>query len=180
MARFAMAAANPGATPGSSFIDEILRANAEFAEGETARGLPGPAGYRGAIVLCMDARIDPIQVLGLPPGTAHIIRNAGGRMAEALRSIAISQQMMGTREVAVVHHTECGMTTFTSDSLRLRLREELGADASTIDFLAFNDLAESVREDVRIYRASAIVRQDIPVRGFIYDIRTGRLHEVTT
>ncbi len=162
-----------------SFIDEILRANAEFAASVAARDLPGPAGYRGAIVLCMDARIDPVRVLGLPPGTAHIIRNAGGRMAEALRSIAISQQLMGTREVAIVHHTECGMASVSDDEVRGRLRDNLGADAPDIEFLTFADLDESVREDIRIYRASPIVLQDVPVRGFVYDIRTGRLREVS-
>lgn len=162
-----------------SFIDEILRANEGFAASAAARDLPGPAGYRGAIVLCMDARIDPVRVLGLPPGTAHIVRNAGGRMAEALRSIAISQQMMGTREVAIVHHTECGMASLSDDEVRHRLHENLGADASGIDFLTFTELEESVREDIRVYRASPIVLQDIPIRGFVYDIRTGRLREVS-
>ncbi len=164
--------------PGPAFIDDILRANAEFAASEAAASLPGPADYRGVIVLCMDARIDPVRVLGLPPGTAHIIRNAGGRMAEALRSIAISQQLMGTREVAIVHHTECGMASVSDDEVRGRLRDNLGADAPDIEFLTFADLDESVREDIRIYRASPIVLQDVPVRGFVYDIRTGRLREV--
>lgn len=168
----------PHSSSHPSFVDDILRANARFAASEAARDLPGQASYRGAIVLCMDARIDPIRVLGLPPGTAHIIRNAGGRMAEALRSIAISQQVMGTREVALVHHTDCGMATFTNDDLRRRLHEVLGADATGTDFLAFSGLEESVREDLGVYRASAIVRQDIPVRGFICDISTGRLREV--
>ena len=160
-------------------IDEVLAANRAYAAGFTKGDLPSPPARRLAIVVCMDARIDPARALGLADGDAHVIRNAGGRMVEALRSLAISQQLLDTQEVMVIHHTDCGMLTFTDAELRAILRERLGADADHIAFLPFQDLEESVRADLAAYRASPVVRQDIPVRGFIYDVRTGALREVT-
>ncbi len=156
-------------------IDLALAANRTFA----GTFLPSPAGTpRLAVLLCMDARIDPVRALGLPYGHAHIIRNAGGRMADALRSLAISQLLLGTTEVAVIHHTECAMMTFTEADMRRRLGHEAGVDPGDMAFLPFRDLEESVRDDLRLYRASALVRHDVPVRGFIYDVATGLLREV--
>ncbi len=156
-------------------IDRALAANRAFAE----TFLPSPPGTpRLAVLLCMDARIDPVRALGLPYGHAHIIRNAGGRMADALRSLAISQRLLGTTEVAVIHHTECAMMTFTEADMHRRLRHEAGVDPGDMAFLPFRDLDESVRDDLRLYRASPLVRHDVPVRGFIYDIATGLLLEV--
>jgi carbonic anhydrase len=126
----------------------------------------------------MDARLLPSRFLGLEEGDAHIIRNAGGRAQEALRSLVISQQLLGTREVAVIHHTDCGMLTFRNEELRARLRETLGADTGDMDFLPFTDVEESVRDDVHFLRASPLIPDDIPIRGFVYDVRTGRLTEV--
>jgi carbonic anhydrase len=127
----------------------------------------------------MDARIDPAKALGLAEGDAHVIRNAGGRASEdALRSLAISQQLLGTREVLVIHHTDCGMVTFSNDDLRAKLRSELGADASGIDFLPFGDLEQSVRDDVSTIRSSPIIRDDVPVHGYVYDVRSGQLRDV--
>lgn len=160
----------------SPSIDLALEANRQFAKDFS----PGDSGApKLAVVLCMDARIDPIRALGLRYGHAHIIRNAGGRIADALRSLSISQRLLGTREVAIVHHTECGMLTFTDEDMRQRLREEAGMVADHLSFLPFRDLEESVRDDLRLYRMSPLVRQDVPVRGFIYDVATGRLTEVT-
>lgn len=157
-------------------IEHALEANRRYAETFS----PGEAGTpRLAVVLCMDARIDPLRALGLPYGYAHIIRNAGGRVADALRSLAISQRLLGTREVAIVHHTECGMMTFTDDDMRQRLREEAGMVADHLAFLPFKDLEESIRDDLRLYRMSPLVRQDVVVRGFVYDVATGLLREVT-
>ncbi|MBI5948065.1 MAG: carbonic anhydrase [Chloroflexi bacterium] len=157
-------------------LDLALEANRRFAETFS----PSEAGTpRLAVLLCMDARIDPIRALGLRYGHAHIIRNAGGRMADALRSLAISQRLVGTTEVAVIHHTECAMTTFSDADMHRRLREEAGVDAGDMAFLPFRDLDESVREDLRIYRESPLVRHDVPVRGFIYEVATGLLREVT-
>lgn len=157
-------------------IDTALEANRRFA----ASFSPGERPPRPslALLLCMDARIEPIQALGLPYGHAHIIRNAGGRIADAIRSLAISQTLFGTEEVAIVHHTECGMLTFTDETIRKRLREERGANADAIAFLPFTDLRRSVLDDIQAYRESPLLRQDIPVRGFTYDVATGRLAEV--
>ena len=132
-----------------------------------------------AVLTCMDARIDPEALLGLRPGDAHVIRNAGGRASDdAIRSLIISSRLLGTREFAVVHHTDCGMLTFSNDDLRGKLEAETGADASGIDFLPFGDLQQSVRDDVAAIKASPFIDEDIPVRGFVYDVKTGRLTEV--
>jgi carbonic anhydrase len=161
-----------------SAIDEMLAANTAFAGNYTMANLPPAPRKRLAIVACMDARIEPPLALGIKPGDAHIIRNAGGRVVEALRSLAISQQLLGTEEVAIIHHTRCGMATFADDDIRERLRTTLNADAHHIAFLPFRDLEQSVRDDLEVYRQSPIVRHDIPVRGFVYEVETGRLREV--
>lgn len=162
-----------------SAIDRLVEANERYARTFDRGGLPMPPARRLAIVTCMDARILPSKAFGLEEGDAHVIRNAGGRAREALRSLVISQQLLGTNEVAVIHHTDCGMVTFTNDDLRRKLRTELGADPSGIDFLPFRDLEESVREDVAFLRASPLIPDSVVIRGFIYDVRTGRLREVT-
>ena len=127
----------------------------------------------------MDARLHPEKFLGLDEGDAHVIRNAGGRASDdALRSLIISYKLLGTREFAVIHHTDCGMLTFTNDQLRDILRNDLNADASGIDFLPFSDLDESVRQDVQTIRSSPLIPDDIPVSGFVFDVKTGRLREV--
>ena len=160
-----------------SVIDELVEANRTFARGFTKGGLPMPPRRRVAVVTCMDARILPAEVLGLEFGDAHVIRNAGGRAQEALRSLVISQQLLGTREVAVIHHTDCGMLTFTNKSLKDKVKAELHADASGIDFLPFHDLEQSVRDDVTFLLGSPLIPDDIPVRGFIYDVHSGKLSE---
>jgi carbonic anhydrase len=127
----------------------------------------------------MDARLIPASFLGLQEGDAHVIRNAGGRASEdAIRSLVISYELLGTRECMVIHHVDCGMLTFSNEDLRQRLQDSLGADASGIDFLPFSDLDESVRQDVATIRSSTLVPDDIPVTGFVYDVRTGKLREV--
>lgn len=159
--------------------DEFVAANAGYAERFTHGDLPMPPSRRVAVLTCMDARLDPAAFLGLQPGDAHVIRNAGGRASDdAIRSLAISQQLLGTREVVVIHHTDCGMLTFTNDQLRSKLREELGADASAIDFLPFKDLEQSVRDDLHRIAESPFLL-DVPVSGFIYDVRSGRLLPVS-
>jgi carbonic anhydrase len=157
-------------------IDDALRANLAFAASyEPATRLPQP---KVAFVLCMDARIDPIRALGLPPGHAHIIRNAGGRVVDAIRSLVVSQSIIGTEEVAIIHHTQCGMATFTDAEIRQKLRAERQAIADNIAFLPFTDLEQAIRDDITFYRQSPLLRQDIPVRGFVYEVETGRLREV--
>jgi carbonic anhydrase len=159
-------------------IERTVEANARYGQNFTKGSLAMPPARKLAVVTCMDARILPARVLGLEEGDAHVIRNAGGRIAEALRSLAISQALLGTREVMIVHHTDCGMLTFTDESLRRKLRNDLGADADEVAFLPFDDVEESVRADLRLYERSPLVRHDIPVCGFVYDVRTGRLREV--
>ena len=159
-------------------IDELVAANRDYAAGFKKGHLQMPPARKTAVVVCMDARIDPARALGLEEGDVHVIRNAGGRVVEALRSLAISQELLGTREVAIIHHTDCGMLTFTDESLRQRLRERLGADATAIAFLPFSDVDRSVLDDIEAYGNSPIVRHDVPLRGFVYDVNTGALREV--
>jgi len=159
-------------------IDELVKANAEFAKDFKHGHLTMPPTRRVAIVTCMDARLQPARFLGLEPGDAHVIRNAGGRVRDAVRSLIISQQLLGTREVAVIHHTDCGMLTFTDESLRDKVRQELGTDTGEFEFLPFEDLEQSVRDDVAFLKNSPFIPKDVPVRGFVYDVRTGRLTEI--
>src|SRR3954464_11305689 len=159
-------------------LDEVRAANDNYAAGFAKGDLPMPPGRKLAVVACMDARLDPAKALGLEEGDAHVIPNARGRAADALRSLVISQQLLGTNEVFVVHHTDCGMLTFDNPTLYGICREDLGADASDIDFLPFSDLEQSVREDVEIIRSSPLIAKDTPVTGFVYDVQTGKIHEV--
>lgn len=157
--------------------DELLQANEEYAARFSKGDLAAPPARRVAIVTCMDARIDPARALGLQEGDAHVIRNAGGRAADAVRSLVISQHLLGTREVFVMHHTACGMLSFTDEQLRAQLRAALGQDTD-MPFLAFADLEQSVRDDVAAIQSSPLLLKDVTVRGFIYDVHTGRVHEV--
>jgi carbonic anhydrase len=160
-----------------SEVPKFVKANERYAASFTKGALPMPPARRVAVVACMDARLDPARVLGLEEGDAHVIRNAGGRAADAVRSLVISQQLIGTREVVVVHHTDCGMLTFTDEQLRQKVRDELGAE-SEAPYYSFTDLDESVREDVAAIRTSRVLLRDVPVTGFVYDVRTGRLRQV--
>jgi carbonic anhydrase len=161
-----------------STIDELLQANEAYAATFDRGHLPLPPARRVAIVTCMDARILPSRVLGLQEGDAHVIRNAGGRARDALRSLIISQRLLGTREVAVIHHTDCGMLTFSNRDLRQKVREDLGQDTGEFDFLPFQDLDESVREDIEFLQATQLLDPETLIRGFVYDVKTGRLREV--
>jgi carbonic anhydrase len=127
----------------------------------------------------MDARLDPATAFGLSEGDAHVIRNAGGRAQDAIRSLVISQRLLGTNAITVVHHTECGMLTFANDDLYKKVEKDLGSDASGIDFLPFPDLHKSVRDDVEFLRRSPLIAPDTEIRGFVYDVKTGQLSEVT-
>ena len=161
--------------------DEISQANERYAADFAKGDLPMPPRRKLAVLACMDARLDPARALGLEEGDAHVIRNAGGRASDdALRSLVISQQLLGTRAVVVIHHTDCGMATFTNDDLRGKLRETFGVDASDTDFLPFGDLEQSVRDDVATIRSSPLVPADVEVTGYIYDVRTGKLTEVAS
>ena len=160
-------------------LDDLLAANEGYAAGFAKGDLPMPPGRQVAVLTCMDARMDPAKFLGLEEGDAHVIRNAGGRASEdAIRSLTISHKLLGTREFVVIHHTHCGMETFTNEELREQLDRDLGADASTVEFLPFTDLDESVREDVETIRSSPFIPSDIPVSGYVYDVSSGRLRAV--
>jgi carbonic anhydrase len=160
-------------------VNELVSANEQFAAAFDKGGLPMPPARNLAILACMDARLHPEKFLGLAIGDAHVIRNAGGRASDdAIRSLIISSRLLNTREFVVIHHTDCGMLTFSNADLRGKLKQEAGADASSIDFLPFSDLEESVREDVRRIQDSPFIADSIPVSGYIYDVRSGRLQEV--
>ena len=162
-----------------SVIPELLAANARYAERFTLGDLPSPPARRVAVLTCMDARLLPHRFLGLEEGDAHVIRNAGGRASDdALRSLILSYKLLGTREILVIHHTDCGMQSFDNDQLRGRLERDTGADASAIDFLPFRDLDESVRQDVRRIRDSPLIPDEISVHGYVYEVGTGRLREI--
>jgi carbonic anhydrase len=162
-----------------SELDQFLAANAEYAASFDQSHLPMPPARRVAVLTCMDARLDPAKALGLKEGDAHVIRNAGGRASgDALRSLVISEQLLGTREVVVIHHTDCGMQTFTNDSLRSQLRESFGEESGHIDFLPFSDVEQSVREDVEAIRGDPFIPAGIDISGFVYDVKTGRLERV--
>jgi carbonic anhydrase len=129
----------------------------------------------------MDARLHPETFLGLDVGDAHVIRNAGGRASDdAIRSLIISSHLLGTDEYVVIHHTDCGMLTFTNNDLRQKLADETGADASSIDFLPFSNLEQSVRDDVERIKQDPFIPNGVPVRGFVYDVRNGKLAEVSS
>ncbi|MBZ0160667.1 MAG: carbonic anhydrase [bacterium] len=182
----------------SSIRDEVLAANRAYAAnfGEKAT-LPMPPGRRFAILTCMDARLDPAKYAGLSEGDAHVIRNAGGRTSDdAIRSLVISYKLLGTREWFVIHHTNCGMETFTDEIMRGLLAKSLktatidaggwhdtgegpgSTEGAFIDWLTIGDQAESVCADVRRIRAHPLVPRDVPIYGYIYDVKTGQLVEV--
>ncbi|KND86629.1 Beta-carbonic anhydrase 1 [Tolypocladium ophioglossoides CBS 100239] len=154
-------------------------ANDKYAASFDQGHLSLPPARKLAVVACMDARLDPAKALGLKLGDAHVIRNAGGRSIEALRSIIISQQLLGTREIAVVHHTDCGMLTFTDADLRSQVRRDLGEVVDHISFLPFKDLRQSVVDDVNILKKSPLVLK-VPITGYIYDVKTGKIEKVPT
>lgn len=159
-------------------IDEVLQANKAYANTFKKGNLPLPPGRKVAVLACMDARLDPARILGLEEGDAHVIRNAGGRAADALRSLVISEQLLGTNTIVIIHHTDCGMLTFTNEILHDKIKNELHADADHIAFLPFKDLQQSVRDDIAYLRSSPLIPQSIEIRGFIYDVKTGKLQEV--
>src|SRR5579884_998884 len=163
-----------------SVVQEFLKANEAYAANFQKGDLPMPPARHVAVLTCMDARLHPSRFLGLQEGDAHVIRNAGGRASEdAIRSLVISEQLLGTNTIVVIHHTDCGMLTFSNSDLRAKIKQDLHADASSIDFLPFSDLAQSVRDDVAAIKNSPLIPESIAVSGFIYDVRSGRLLPVT-
>lgn len=182
----------------SKVLEEVLAANAAYAENFGDKGQLGlPPARRFAILTCMDARLDPAKYAGLSEGDAHVVRNAGGRASEdAIRSLVISYKLLGTREWFVIHHTNCGMALFSDEKIRELLASSLktatidetgwhdpGEDPGStegdfIDWLAFKDASSSVVSDVQRLRNHPLVPRDLPIYGYVYDVRSGRLLEV--
>ena len=161
-----------------SITDELLRNNEAYAETFDKGDLPLPPAKRVAVVACMDARLNVYGMLGLTEGDAHVIRNAGGVITEdEIRSLMISQRMLGTREIILIHHTDCGMLTFTDDEVKGQIQQEVGIKPGFV-LEAFADLEEDVRQSIRRIQASPFIPYKDSVRGFIYEVETGRLREV--
>jgi carbonic anhydrase len=182
----------------SKVLDEVLAANGTYAANFGDKGsLPMPPGRRFAVLTCMDARLDPAKFAGLSEGDAHVIRNAGGRASDdAIRSLVISHKLLGTNEWFVIHHTDCGMETFTDEVMRGLLKQSLDTatvdadgwhdvgkgpgsnEGDFVDWLTIKDQAESVASDVSRIRSHPLVPRSVPIYGYIYDVKNGRLLEV--
>jgi carbonic anhydrase len=181
----------------SKIHNEVLLANRDYASNFDKGDLAMPPARQFAILTCMDARLDPAKYAGLSEGDAHVIRNAGGRASDdAIRSLVISYKLLGTKEWFVIHHTDCGMETFTDDIMRGLLGSSLktasidasgwhdccegpgSAEGKYVDWLTIKDQAESVLEDVTRIKSHPLVPLEIPVYGYIYDVKSGRLLEV--
>ncbi len=164
-----------------SVIEEAIKANESYAQDFALGHLPLPPARKLAVVACMDARLMVDQMLGLNTGDAHIIRNAGGLVtSDALRSLIISHHLLGTQEFIIINHTDCGMLTFKDEELRAKLQQETGtATDAPFHFHAFSDLEGNVREQIEKVKAHPWMPRQIQVRGFIYDVRTGKLSEVS-
>ena len=163
-----------------SVIDEVVEQNRAWAAAFELGKLPMPPARKLAVVACMDARLAIEPMLGLKTGDAHIIRNAGGIVTEdALRSLIISHHLLGTEEIMIVNHTDCGMLTFDDAGLRKKLRDETGlVPVAPAAFQAFSDLEQNVREQIMKIRLHPWIPQSVPVRGFVYDVKSGRLNEI--
>jgi carbonic anhydrase len=162
-----------------SVTDELLGNAASYAEGFDKGDLPIPPARKIAIVACMDARLDPNALLGLKEGDAHVIRNAGGVITDdEIRSLAISQRLLGTEEILLLHHTDCGMLTFTDEEFRSSIEDETGEKPEWASE-AFPDLDENVRESMARVNESPFIPNKNSVRGFVYEVETGRVREVT-
>jgi len=161
-----------------SKTDELLENNKRYAE-SAGRLLPAHSAAVVAVIACMDARLDVYAVLGLKAGEAHVIRNAGGVVTDdEIRSLAISQRLLGTTEIILIHHTDCGMLTFTDDNFKAALQQETGIKPAW-SAEAFSDLDADVRQSIRRIRASPFVPRTDAIRGFVFDVITGLLREVS-
>jgi carbonic anhydrase len=162
-----------------SVTDELLAANEQYAASFDKGDLPLPPARKIAILACMDARLNPYGALGLQEGDAHIIRNAGGVVTDdEIRSLAISQRLLGTEEIVLIHHTDCGMLTFTDDEFKKSIQEDVGIKPEWA-VESFPDLDEDVRQSLARIEASPFIPNKSSVRGFVYDVETGRLREVS-
>jgi carbonic anhydrase len=161
-----------------SATDELLKNNEAYAAAFEKGGLPLPPGQKVAVVACMDARLNPYAILGLQEGDAHVIRNAGGVVTDdEIRSLAISQRLLGTEEIILIHHTDCGMLTFTDDEFKRSIQDDVGIKPEWAAE-AFTDLDEDVRQSIARITASPFIPRKESVRGFVYDVTSGKLREV--
>jgi carbonic anhydrase len=162
-----------------SVTDELLQNNAAYAESFEKGDLQLPPARGVAVVACMDARLDVHKILGLKEGDAHVIRNAGGVITDdEIRSLTISQRLLGTREIILIHHTDCGMLTFSDDELKAQIHEDVGLKPH-FSMESFLDLEEDVQQSIARIQASPFIPHKQSVRGFIYEVETGRLREVS-
>jgi len=161
-----------------SVTDELLKNNEEYARTFDKGDLPMPPGRHIAVVTCMDARLSPYVMLGLKEGDAHVIRNAGGVITDdEIRSLVISQRLLGTQEIMLIQHTDCGMLTFSDDELKQQIHEEVGMKPH-FSMESFSDLDENVRQSIARIQSSPFIPNKESVRGFVYEVETGRLREV--
>ena len=162
-----------------SLIDDLLLNNARYADNFDKGELPAPPARKLAVVACMDARLDPHRILGLEEGDAHVIRNAGGVVSDdVIRSLVISQRLLGTREIVLIHHTDCGMLTFRDDDVKDTIEADTGLRPA-FALEAFRDLEGNVRQSMARIRVNPFIPHKDQLRGFVYDCATGRLDEVT-
>jgi carbonic anhydrase len=160
-------------------IDELVANNEAYAEGFDKGDLPLPPARKLAIIACMDARVSPYALLGLNEGDAHVIRNAGGVVTDdEIRSLAISQRLLGTEEIMLIHHTDCGMLTFSDDDFKHQIEQDTGIKPQWA-VEAFSDLDQDVRQSLGRIKASPFIPHKEHVRGFVYEVETGKLREVT-
>jgi carbonic anhydrase len=161
-----------------SVTDELVENNKDYAANFDKGDLPIPPAKKVAVVACMDARLVPTRLLGLEEGDAHVIRNAGGLVTDQeIRSLSISQTLLGTEEIVLIHHTDCGMLSFTDDQLKDQIEESTGQRPDW-EPGAFADLEEDVRSAIRRIKDSPFVPKKDAIRGFVYEVETGRLREV--
>jgi len=161
-----------------SVTDDLVRNNDDYASSFKKGNLPLPPAKKLAVVACMDARLDVHKILGLQEGDAHVIRNAGGAVTDdAIRSLAISQRLLGTKEIVLIHHTDCGMLTFKDDDVKGQIEKETGIRPA-FALEAFGDLDEDVKQSIARIKASPFIPNKSSIRGFVYDVRTGKLNEV--
>jgi len=162
-----------------SVIDELVQNADSYTESFERSDLPMPPAKRVAVVACMDARLNPYGLLGLQEGDAHVIRNAGGVITDdEIRSLAISQRLLGTEAIMLIHHTDCGMLTFKDDEFRRQVQDDTGVKPEWAAE-AFDDLDDDVRQSIARIKASPFIPRKDEVRGFVYDVESGRLREVT-
>ena len=162
-----------------SVTDKLLENAERYASDFDKGALPLPPAKRVAVVACMDARLNPYGLLGLAEGDAHVIRNAGGVITDdEIRSLSISQRLLGTDEIILIHHTDCGMLTFADDDFRRQIQQETGIKPEWAAE-AFEDLEEDVRQSIARIKASPFIPRKDAVRGFVYDVTTGKLSEVS-